>query len=278
MSEEKAELIRKLDEKIAKYQALKSELLPKEETPMVEPYIELEKRVHLKPNEPKYGTGIQWLDDRMNGGFTRGSYINLAGVSFSGKSTLALKILTNIASYNKAVFFSLEMYENILVNELRGLTETQKINLQIVQKGYAIEDIEKIIREQAKEGVVFFAIDSKMKIKTSFDGKEYQQISKLSNMLARLTQELGIILLLINQINEEDRKNGKFGLKGSGDQVYDSDVVLYIDVVKKENQERRLCYCTKDRYNKRKWVEDITENNVEVIIYKEDKQINMVKL
>lgn len=280
---EKEELVSKIKAKIEKYQKLLEEITIKD-NPILEKYTEVEKRVKSKKPEPKYVTGVQWLDDNLNGGFTQGSFINLAGVSFSGKSTLALKILANVAEYKKVVFFSLEMYENILVKELENkLNKTQKENLLIVQKGYDVEVIESIIREQAKKGVKFFVIDSKMKVKTNFDGKEHQQISRLSNMFARLTQELGIILLLINQISEEDRKNNKFGLKGSGDQVYDSDVILYIYIkIDKERGERRICSCVKDRYNKRKWNEDITEplqnNRPTMEVEYHDKKLDIPKL
>ena len=279
MTEARAEMITKLKADIKKKQAMLDELMPKDNI-KVERYIDIENRVKSKPAEPKYATGVEWLDRNMRGGFTRGSFINLAGVSFSGKSTLVLKILSNIAEYNNAVLFSFEMYENILVQELKDkLNERQKANLLITQKSYNFDEIEQIIRDQAAKGVVFFAIDSKMKIRTTFEGKEYEKISRLSNELSKLTQELGIILLLINQINEEDRKNNKFGLKGSGDQQYDSDVILYINVEddKQTKEERRVCYCSKDRLNKRKWKEDITEVQVEVKTY-EDRKIEMSQI
>lgn len=277
MTTQKDDLIRKIKERIEKDTALLAELTPSYET-NIESYANLEARVLAQPRRPKYETGISWLDTNLKGGFTQGSYVNLAGQSFAGKTTLALRILKNISGYAQTVLFSFEMYENILVDELRfTLNDTEKKNLQIVQKGYDLDSIENIIRQKASEGVVFFAIDSKMKIKTNFAGKEYQQISMMSNMLSKLTQELGIILLLINQLSEEDRKSGKFGLKGSGDQQYDSDVVLFLAVEEGEDgTKRRVCYCSKDRFNKKRWKEDVTDPAYSVeVVYQDDEDENI---
>lgn len=79
----------------------------------VEQAASLRARVKNKPHSPKYSTGIAWLDEKLCGGFTEGSFINIAGENFSGKSTLVLKILANIARGNKTLFFSFEMYENL---------------------------------------------------------------------------------------------------------------------------------------------------------------------
>ena len=109
----------KITEQIKELQATLLELDTLEgKTYDIEPAANLVARVKSKPILPKYSTGIFWLDDYMKGGFKEGSFINIAGQSFSGKSTLVLKILGNIASYNKCLFFSFEMYENLLADKL----------------------------------------------------------------------------------------------------------------------------------------------------------------
>ena len=51
MNEETLELLSKIDAKIAKYQKLREELLPKKEMPRIEPYIDLEIRVKARVKE-----------------------------------------------------------------------------------------------------------------------------------------------------------------------------------------------------------------------------------
>ena len=242
-----------------------------EEQVETEIYYDLEQRVMAKPKEPKYMTGVDWLD-REIGGFRSGTFVNLAGQSFSGKTSLALKILANVAEYNKAFLASLEMYENKLVDKLNHLSPTQKKNLIVSQKCFKIEELESIMRTQAKKGVKFFVLDSRMKLTVQQGEKEYQKIALLSGKLASLTQELGIIVILINQTSEEDLKNGRFSLKGSGDQFYDSDCVLFLAIAedKKTGDEKRLCFCKKDRDNGKLWSCDITETQVQVMEYQEE--------
>jgi len=265
---EKEELIAKLKERIEKDMRLMAELTGGAGD-SIETAWQIEQRVKKKTKQPEMLTGIPWLD-RNTGGIERGTFINLAGQSFSGKSTLVLKILANIAVYKPTCFFSFEMYEDKLVNKIKYLSQKQKENIYVVQKEYRLDSVDAIIRQKAEDGVVFFAIDSRMKISVSVTGKEYEKISYLSNHLSKLCQELGIIIILINQISEEDLKNGRLSLKGSGDQYYDSDMILFITVQKdKQDQERRICYCQKDRDGEKKWKEDITEISVEVVDYKE---------
>ena len=268
MNERVEELKAKIKARIKKDKELLAQLDPVQEM-QIERYTDLEKRVALKPKVPRYETGLEWFD-RHTGGIEAGTFINLAGQAFGGKTTMVLKILANISEYKETVLFSFEMYENKLVKRLQHLNDTQKHNLLIVQTQYKIEEIDAIVRKKAKDGVKFFAIDSRMKVQISIDGKEYQKIAYLSNHLSKLCQELGIIIILINQISEDNLKTGRLSLKGSGDQSYDSDMMLYIIVKKeKDGEEKRLCICDKDRDGGKKWVEDITEPNVVVREYQE---------
>lgn len=272
---EKEELEIKIKEKIKKYQKLLEELNPQQEIE-VENALQLEERVDKKPKVPKLLTGVDWLD-LETGGIKQGTFINLAGQSFAGKSQLALKIISNISEYKKTVLFSFEMYEDKLVDRLRSLSKTQKENIEVIQKSFKLEQVEAHIRRNAKQGVHFFVIDSRMKIVAGIDGKEYQQISYLSNQLSKLCQELGIIIILINQISEEDLKHGRLSLKGSGDQYYDSDMILFLYIQKeKDGTEKRICCCEKDRDGERKWRRDITEVKPQVIEYQEN--ISMSKI
>ena len=274
----------KIKEQIKDLQATLTELDTLEgKTYEIEPAGSLVARVKSKPVLPKYSTGIFWLDDNLKGGFKEGSFINIAGQSFSGKSTLVLQILSNIASFNKCLFFSFEMYENLLADKLHYLNDNQKTNLLIEQYRNDIDEVVALIKLYASKGVKFIAIDSKMKIKVSGGKEDHQKASLVSSTLAKLCQETGVIIMLINQISEADLKDGRFSLKGSGDQMYDSDVVFFITVKEdeKNNTTTRTLFCTKDRINGKKWkhiMPEISHNhNVEERIY-DDKKLEMVMI
>lgn len=233
------------------------------------------RRVKSKPNTPSYMTGIIWLDAYF-GGFKDGSFINIAGESFGGKSTLLIELLANIAEYNKTVFFSFEMYENTTAKKLERLREAQLTNLLIEQHRNELNEMVSLIRTYAQKGVKFFGVDSKMKVKVLGNMPTVEKTALISSVLAKLCQELGVVIILINQIGEDDLKNGRMALKGSGDQVYDSDVIWFITVNKDKdmNVTKRTLYCTKDRLNEKLFKVDIPSfnaSNVQVVEYKEDK-------
>ena len=237
------------------------------------------RRVHAKPHIPSYTTGIFWLDAHF-GGFKDGSFINIAGESFSGKSTLIIELLSNIAEYNKTVFFSFEMYENTTAKKLQRLRESQLVNLLIEQHRNELMEVVGLIRTYAEKGVKFFAIDSKMKVKVVGNASTVEKTAMISSVLSKLCQELGVIIILINQIGEDDLKNGRMSLKGSGDQVYDSDVIWFLTANKDKdmNVTKRTLYCTKDRLNEKLFKVDIPQlQTLQVVEYKEDK-IEMQRL
>jgi predicted ATP-dependent serine protease len=216
-------------------------------------------RVEKKPKMPKLMTGISCIDDNM-GGLSLGSFINIAGESFVGKTTLMLKILTNLAAGHKVLFFSFEMYEDLLKNSIYKLAGENYLvyqNLLIEQKSRRLGDIDKIIREQARKGLKLFVIDSIMKIEVAGKPKEYEQRTYISSVFSKLCQELGIIVILINQISEQDQRDGRMAFKSSGNIAFDSDVNFFILASKHDKTSgdisERTMWCTKDRINGRKW-------------------------
>jgi len=255
MKDRKLALIEKLKKQNEENDKLIEEM--SESTAQLETLREVRKRVSEKGKTVKYLTGYDVIDSEM-GGFAEGSFINIAGGNFSGKTTLVLKVISNIAEYARSVFFSFEMYENLLVTN--KLTNTKiDDNLIVVQNKYLLMDIETIIRSEAKKGVKFFAIDSMMKIKVLDKMQDYQKVSLISSTLSKLTQELGIIIVLINQVALTDIREKRLEFKGSGDVSYDSDVSLFITV--DEETETRMLHCKKDRINERTWKRDITDTN-----------------
>lgn len=268
-----AELKADIRKKIAKLETYLRELEDIDGSIELENAKAVVERVSAKPKLPKFATGIRFLDDRMHGGFEAGSFVNVAGENFAGKTELILAILGNIAKYSPVVFFSFEMYENLLTKRFEKWDDTQLANLLIDQKHRELDAITSIIRAYAKKGVRFFAIDSRMKIEVPGISEQYERNSRISAELSKLTQELGIVLLLINQIAESDQRNKRLALKGSGDQAYDSDVLLFV-LKDKDDDSKRIMVCEKDRINGKRWIQDytmadLTGPDYEVVEYQE---------
>ena len=209
--------------------------------------------VEARPHIPRYETGIGALDEKLKGGIESGTFIQLAGESFAGKTHLTLEILSNISNANKVLFFNFEMGDTRISNRLYKLltTEKQWNNFLINSKARKINDIIKEIKSRARDGIRFFAIDSKMKIEVPSENDAYKAINEISKQLSKVAQQEEIIIFLINQMNEEDQKNNRLAFKGSGDQMYDTDIALFYMVKKEKNvnpeQWKRTLVCRKNR-------------------------------
>lgn len=202
-----------------------------------------------------FPTGLSWLDCELYGaGLAEGSFINIAGGSFAGKTTFVLELLRSMARGYKVCFFSYEMYEKILIRKFEYAPYDVLKNIYIYQKGESIDKITSRIAKKSKDGYKIFAIDSRMKIRVS-DPKlsEYEKNNEISRKLSELTRKLGVIIILINQISEADLKAGRNSLKGSGDQVYDSDMIIYLKATTNDRKEviRRELEIAKDRIGER---------------------------
>lgn len=213
--------------------------------------------VEAMPHQTKYSIGINaidrqlasWEDKQMGivGGFETGTFVNLAGESGAGKTTLTIDILANVSRYSKTVFFNHEMGLRRIASRLkRRLTEkTQRDNMIIDSSTDKIDDLVMEITLYARDGIKFFVIDSRMKIKAQGDS-DVQKNADISHKLSKVAREKDIIVILINQMSESDIKEKRLALKGGGDQKYDSDMTLFYIKDEKDLSKRKLV-CTKNR-------------------------------
>lgn len=229
-----------------------------------------EEEINNKPIPVKRATGIKLLDDLFEGGFEEGMFINLTGESGTGKSTLGLEILINIAEFTPSVFFSFEMGDRLTLKKIQkiGIKESHRDNLIIDRFSRNIETLSREVSLYANDGIKFFVIDSKMKIEVDGKDDEYKKISYLSNKLSKCCAELGVIIILINQMSEESIKSGRVALKGSGDQRYDTDILL-VYRKHKTDLSKRILYIDKDRQTEKNEgvsIETRLENNKTVAV------------
>ena len=229
------------------------------------PTITAREHMHMVLNKPKvmrYKTGLYWLDrnlidDDGECGIEVGSYVVIGGASNGGKTTLVLDILANVSSYEKCVFFNFEMGDKRISKRFNKLlkTDAQLDNLLINGTSRALNDIVGEIRLKANEGVKFFVIDSRMKIYVKTKDPEYIKISQISKELSEISSTLDVIIIMINQVGEDDLKSGRMSFKGSGDQMYDTDIAWFIEVDKTTGV--RTLICPKNRQDETYYEETI---------------------
>jgi len=208
-----------------------------------------------------FETGISAIDRNLNG-IVKGGFIQVAAASGAGKTTIMARLLSNLAKNNKVAHFDFEMGEYKLFFLLRNFlkTEEQLKNYYINTETHKLDDLIKEITYLSDQGIKIFLIDSKMKIETS-EKDIYKSASLISHELSKLTKSGNITIILINQMSDSAIREGRAELKGSGDQVYDSDVILVLTkLVDKENsvkgeppiydETKRGILCVKNRFGR----------------------------
>jgi len=208
-----------------------------------------------------FKTGIRAIDKNLDG-LVKGGFIQVAAASGAGKTTTMAKMLSNLAKINKVAHFDFEMGEYKLFFLLRNFlkTDAQLKNYYINTQTYKLEDLIREITYLSDQGVKIFLIDSKMKIETG-ERDSYKSASLISHELSKLTKSGNITIILINQMSDSAIREGRAELKGSGDQVYDSDVILVLTkLVDKENsikgepavydETKRGIICVKNRFGR----------------------------
>ncbi|MDU6827772.1 DnaB-like helicase C-terminal domain-containing protein [Campylobacter sp.] len=216
---------------------------------------EFVRRVEASDELVYFPTGLDWLDGELYyRGLAQGSFINIAGASYAGKTTFTIELLKGLAKSHKVAFFSYEMYEKVLIRKFKFAPFDILKNMTIIQDSPNIDIVCERIRKLSQAGVMVFAIDSRMKLRVSNTKlSEYEKNNEISSKLSELTRTLGIVIILINQISEADLKAGRQALKGSGDQVYDSDMIIYLSATLNDRQEvvKRELVMAKDRIGER---------------------------
>lgn len=205
---------------------------------------QLRENVRDTPIPPRYATGVTMLDEKLKGGFEVGTFVQLAGQSGGGKTTILLTILANISKHKKCMMFNFEMGNRRIVDRLNKLlsVDEQWQNLMVDGLTRRLDDLCNEIRLSARDGIKFFMIDSMMKIETN-EQDELKSQALISKQLSKVAQEKEVIVILINQMSEDAIKNSRLSLKGSNSQQYDSDITFFLIV---EDTKRRLV-CSKNR-------------------------------
>lgn len=239
------------------------------------PIKEIKRRVLAMPKRPKRETGISSLDYELvtesqkmrheKGGLSLGNYIQIAGSRGAGKSSLMLKIMTNLSNYERVCWVDFEMGEKRVIEKLEDFGHDED-NLLYYNSSRYLEDIIDEIKFLNASGVNHFVIDSTMKISVKGVADKYDRFSTISQKLSELTSTLGINIYIINQMSQSAERDGFLSIKHGNDAEYDADYIFYILKIKKENsgevetdelgfevydEEKRAIVCTKNREDDR---------------------------
>jgi KaiC/GvpD/RAD55 family RecA-like ATPase len=200
--------------------------------------------------------GLPDVDRAIGGGVSPGEVVILAGRPSHGKSAVAMQCVHHVTSQGRpSLVISKEMSSLLLgkrsiqfitsIPEERWLTSISQLeaNLEthfekqaqcyIIEDVQSAEDVVQQIRRAKQEyGVEVVALDYAQLIKGK--GKDLrEQLTNTSVMLREVTNECGIVLLLLCQISRDVEKRPSFvpkmsDLKETGQWEQDADVILFL--------------------------------------------------
>jgi replicative DNA helicase len=205
-------------------------------------------------------TGLQMIDDYLEGGFLKKEFVVIGGGTGKGKSLVAGNIFYNIATAGyKSAYFTLEISNEMLASRLIGaksnISPTRIMikmldEAETVKKNEAKADIsvyeelmffyddlyqyELIEKEILENGYDFVVIDFIQNIMLKGKPDEYERLSQIALNLQKLAKKANVCILGLSQLSNQvtrDRKSTIVEYKGSGSIGTVCDLGFFIEEV-----------------------------------------------
>jgi replicative DNA helicase len=227
-----------------------------------------------KTTQPeRFHTGITGLDEKLNGGFERGTLAVFASETSGGKSIALLQTALHGATNAKnGIIFSLEMsalqvicrlvasksgwrcvsaYENPnkqhLAGMQNGIAEISALPITICDQVSDIDTIESICRQQKRSGLDWVVVDYIQLCSPSADSKSEtreQQVSEVVRRLKLMALHLNVCVLTASQLNDKGELRESRGIGHHADYVLHIDHASHPDIeiklMKNRNGERHV--------------------------------------
>jgi len=217
-----------------------------------------------KTSQPeRFHTGVSGLDEKLNGGFERGTLAVFASETSGGKSIALLQTaLHGAINAKNGIIFSLEMsalqvicrlvasksgwrcvsaYENPnkqhLAGMQNGIAEISALPITIHDQISDIDTIESICRQQKRTGLDWIVVDYIQLCSPSADSKSEtreQQVSEVVRRLKLMALHLNVCVLTASQLNDKGELRESRGIG------HHADYVLHIDHANHPDSEIRL--------------------------------------
>ena len=217
-----------------------------------------------KTTQPeRFHTGVTGLDEKLNGGFERGTLAVFASETSGGKSIALLQTaLHGAINAKNGIIFSLEMsalqvicrlvasksgwrcvsaYENPnkqhLAGMQNGIAEISALPITIHDQVSDIDTIESICRQQKRTGLDWIVVDYIQLCSPSADSKSEtreQQVSEVVRRLKLMALHLNVCVLTASQLNDKGELRESRGIG------HHADYVLHIDHANHPDSEIKL--------------------------------------
>ena len=238
-----------------------------------------------------YSTGIDFLDEVLDGGFETGQLVTITGEQESGKTQLVNQILFNVAKGFKCLYFSLEFNERQLAQYTKKKIKNCNIidkrifeNIQVITDEMHTGQIDDILldikKEYRKNGVKFVVIDSQMMLYEDDTTLKYatseERITSIFRKLHSLSKKLDILIILIAQSSKEDNKSKKVEIFGSKKAAHLARIMIHINYDKqddiKNSTGKREIFIAKNKQNGKIASIEVFFNKDKLEFYSQNKQ------
>jgi len=197
-----------------------------------------------------YSTGIDFIDDTLEGGFELGQFVTVTGEQEAGKTQIVNQILCNVANGFKCLYFSLEFnkkqVKRYFKNKLQNKTVSEKAlnNIIIITNDMIDSEITKIIQAVnhhiINNQVTFIAIDSTLMLyHKSLTGE--QEITEIFRQLHNVTLKNDVLMFVITQGSKQDNKDNRVSIFGSQKANHFANIMLHL-TFDRDKDERQLIF------------------------------------
>jgi replicative DNA helicase len=228
----------------------------------------------LKTTPPeRFTTGVNGLDERINGGFERGTLAVFASETSGGKSIALLQTaLHGALNAKNGVIFSLEMSATQVIGRLvaaqsgwrcvsayekpsqphvngmkLGIADISALPITIHDQVSDIDTIESICRQLKRTGLDWVVVDYIQLCSPSADSKSEtreQQVSEVVRRLKLMALHLNVCVLTASQLNDKGELRESRGIGHHADYVLHIDHANHPDIeiklMKNRNGERHV--------------------------------------
>lgn len=163
-------------------------------------FSQIKARVKLQPAREKLPMGIAFVDQHLGGGFDLGNFIMVGGRPNSGKTSLVIQWLKNVAKHRKVDFYSLEFLLEDIIDKNGGVGGSyENENWYLNDRLNSLEKVCANITRRTKEGVLLHVIDSQMKLESKTARNREEEETQKFAMLSKVAHINKCIVILIYQ-------------------------------------------------------------------------------
>jgi replicative DNA helicase len=275
-NEQAAALVERMAAKIDELAQKKTTKEPQRMSDMLSNYVDLI-QARMDGNVKPIHTGFPSIDERLGGGFSRGTLVVVAGRPAMGKTAFGLCLARNVSEWGTALFLSMEMSQDEVndrnisalgkiplawlrtptddTSKFNGMThafqKSSDMSLFIDdQTGLNLLEIRHKARSvKRKNSLDILVIDQLSFITGSNAPQQWEAVGEYTRGLMAIAKEMDIVVVLLCQLNRElEKRTNKrpqlsdLAMSGSIEQDANTIIFLYRDeIYDLDSREKGVC-------------------------------------